>query len=132
MRERREFLTCFHLFDALFSLKKTTTTSLPSLSQKKKKRCGSGCLQFEYYKGSAGCAPPNSGENCFGPFATYGDGDLGGSVQPGCIADRFRYATCSCKFVGELNEGKLPELVDGDSSWISGRAPLPEIQPRGL
>ena len=66
-----------------------------------------------------------------GPFAQYGSNDFGGRIQPGCINDRFRYATCSCKRIDE-NSGGPPTLVDGTVEWVSGRAPLPVMQPRGL
>lgn len=68
--------------------------------------------------------------NPTGPFAQYGSDDFGGRIQPGCINDRFRYATCSCKRIDETS-GAPPNLVDGSLEWISGRAPLPVIQPRG-
>jgi len=66
-----------------------------------------------------------------GPFAEYGYDDFGGRIMPGCIKDRFRYATCSCKRIDE-NTGAPPALVDSTVEWISGRAPLPIMQPRGL
>lgn len=68
--------------------------------------------------------------NPTGPFAQYGSDDFGGRIQPGCLNDRFRYATCSCKRIDETS-GAPPNLVDGSLEWISGRAPLPVIQPRG-
>ena len=94
--------------------------------------CGSWCEQFRYMTGTA-CGDRNNGQNevCFGPFAQYGSDDFGGRITPGCINDRFRYATCSCKRIDE-NSGGPPALVDGTTEWISGRAPLPVIQPRGL